>query len=1100
MSEEANGKDSRLTMAANNRSFRDRSRDKLRRLNRLKRLIFGTFSGLPTLESADITAPHYWLLSSTFIALDAVLTLASGALQGMLIPMIRNAFAPNVLNAIILQLMGSESAEIRERAIYLLIASVSGIDGKLDLKQVSIFERMHGFQCMAEQLSADPDGCTSEIVEALFTLTYWCRSSTAAFKFTSATYTTTSGGFFSHSTSTNRYYSTDQQSISKVIQAPTTTPVRNNADRSATNASANSSVDDNACKEATLIAATAPAMLSILWGSPSNGGRGSVPIVPTSTAMDGSSLGSAEPLGAVGYTSSQMKSSDCGNKEGVQEEEHLSKRGENAVEHSVIDTSDAGAKVDLPRPVSDESSLGPQVDDDQVVLSTVGIIAVPQCLDVLFKVLHNAKSSDQVTRAFHRLEGSVCSHLYSSSRADRLTSNYFSSGDSSKHVRPPHEPPGMKASQQQFSNMESIFAQRDWFVCLCNLLGAFKSHSYSSHVDEHASVLSLSENESVGYGTHHVSNDDPQDVADCSYEDSEDSNSMSNESLGDDLSRAEHATGTNTSHDKVAHQFCAPIYRFICKLITHDMTSSKVGPNRRWNELFRISVPELRDMQETILVDVLEAMQNIAKLCVDMVTVLNLFKNFAMLLDQALEKADLSLLFCVKVIQSLQALTYNCPPEIRPRLKETALLEVRKSYVVRCLLEHHADYYAKVAALHEIGSSLQNYVSLHESKPISDAQVVMIVLGIFVEACEDLEFLLSGIDSNAAPFDCYSVDNAKEGGRCGSPIQTSVNDRLLILLEVLEAIILCIQNCVFSSKECQKCVSKLVTNIVADPLSHLATALLRAFDRSYLYRQRDAGSHHPAIDQPPSSDATCSIPMDGVDDLAVRSLDQSADIDNATSTKVALHGFPSVSYSWWGWPGTSSGDTSAAPVDAIIEVSMEGVPMESSHIDLVPATRDYEPPPEEPRDARSFIRWFCAYEQRYIEEILERHLHTVTFVLPYRTPSNRYHHTREVQSAFRIRVLTEIRSTQRVVDKLREKPMLRFTRFTRLAQEKLTKDRLQGSKMTKEALVAGKLTTGKVVLKFQRDVKVCIASIAEKCEVGRSIFHSALQSLSLEVS
>lgn len=97
-----------------------------------------------------------------------------------------------------------------------------------------------------------------------------------------------------------------------------------------------------------------------------------------------------------------------------------------------------------------------------------------------------------------------------------------------------------------------------------------------------------------------------------------------------------------------------------------------------------------------------------------------------------------------------------------------------------------------------------------------------------------------------------------------------------------------------------------------------------------------------------------------------------------------------------------------------------------------------------------------------------------------------------MQSSFRIRVLTEIRSTQRVVDKLRERPAQRFARSTRLAQEKLLKDRLQGSKATKEALAACRAASSKVILKFQRDVKVCIStSIAEKCEVGRSIFQSA---------
>ena len=1034
--------------APSHRSSRDSRgvRDKLRRLQRLKRLVFGcAFSGLPTLEGADITAPHYWLLSSTFIALDAVLSLASGALQGLFLPMIRSAFAPNVLNAIILQLMGPESpAEIRERAIYLLIASMSsGIDGKLDLKQVSLFERMHGFQCMAEQLSTDPDGCTSEIVEALFTLIYWCRSATSAFKFTSSTYTTTSEGFFTTTSSTShatRYYPAVQQTTHATDR---TSADRTSADRAVRPIAAAAAAGDHVIKEATTAAAPG-SMLSMLWGGSSpSGAKGSAPIVPNA-------LNDGRTEVVVGASLQMQKAPDCvvvvpteerlaTAEDSAPEEERSLKRGEQPA-HWIPHTSDAigAVKGDSSRPVSDESSSRPKSlplpdrppppaianDDAQqqqqrrelvILSSSVGTIAVPQCLEVLFRVLHNAKSSDQVTRAFHRLESSVCSHLYSSSRSSSSSyvssssSHYFSSSSasdsSSRHGRPTqHE----SSQQQMLSNMESIFAQKDWFVCLCDLLRAFKSNSNHSSgsgggcLDEHLSVLSLSENESIGGGTHHASYDDPQCGMDSSYEDSssvsedDDSYSMSSESVGDDLSRTTTTTAAAagggweqhpTDGANASHQFCAPVYRFVCKLITHDMTSPyKAGPNRRWNELFRISVPELRDVQETILMNISEGMQNIAKLCADMATALNLFKNFAMLLDQALERADLSLLFCVKVIHALQALTYNCPPEIRPRLKETALLEVRKSYVVRCLLEQHADYYAKVAALHEISSSLQSYVSLqqqqsYESKPISDAQVVMIVLGIFVEACEDLEFLLSGIDidmdidmdmdSSTVPFD-YCKEGAGSSGRCGSPAlqssSVSVNDRLLILLEVLEAIILCIQNCVFNSKECQRTVSKLVTNIAADPLSHLANALLRSFDRSY--RQRDTGSHppHPPVD-PPSSSGLSSQQLSEAAHTHLDCSDCGATADSATSSKAALHGTThSVSYSWWGWPGTStssssssSGDAAvAAPVDRVDGCSEEeGGQMEDT---MIPPGEEL--PPEEPRDARSFIRWFCAYEQR----------------------------------------------------------------------------------------------------------------------------------------
>ena len=98
---------------------------------------------------------------------------------------------------------------------------------------------------------------------------------------------------------------------------------------------------------------------------------------------------------------------------------------------------------------------------------------------------------------------------------------------------------------------------------------------------------------------------------------------------------------------------------------------------------------------------------------------------------------------------------------------------------------------------------------------------------------------------------------------------------------------------------------------------------------------------------------------------------------------------------------------------------------------------------------------------------------------------------REVQSEFRLRVLSEIRATHRVVDKLRERNTQRYMRFTRLAQEKRAKEKVYAIKVTKDALVAAKTTAEKASTKFQKDTKAWATGVAERCEAGKAAFNAS---------
>jgi hypothetical protein len=98
-----------------------------------------------------------------------------------------------------------------------------------------------------------------------------------------------------------------------------------------------------------------------------------------------------------------------------------------------------------------------------------------------------------------------------------------------------------------------------------------------------------------------------------------------------------------------------------------------------------------------------------------------------------------------------------------------------------------------------------------------------------------------------------------------------------------------------------------------------------------------------------------------------------------------------------------------------------------------------------------------------------------------------------VQAEFRVRVLAEIRSAHRVVDKLREKNSQRYMRYTRLAQEKRTKEKLYASKASKDALAVSKTASDKVAAKFLKDTKTYVSALNDKVEAGKTLFHSSLE-------
>ncbi|KAJ1395146.1 hypothetical protein B484DRAFT_407671 [Ochromonadaceae sp. CCMP2298] len=165
-------------------------------------------------------------------------------------------------------------------------------------------------------------------------------------------------------------------------------------------------------------------------------------------------------------------------------------------------------------------------------------------------------------------------------------------------------------------------------------------------------------------------------------------------------------------------------------------------------------------------------MASLDDFCDDLPTSLSLLRNIAAVLEAALERVELPLSLCVRVVRALHSLSYDCAPQLRSLIRETGLPEVRNSYVVRVLLDNSQDYVTRVAALADIRSPLQWYLSAADptrdgsrgvgggmggdigmgmggiggmsggksSLVLPERHVVVVLLGLLLEASEDLEF------------------------------------------------------------------------------------------------------------------------------------------------------------------------------------------------------------------------------------------------------------------------------------------------------------------------------------------------------------------------
>ena len=130
-----------------------------------------------------------------------------------------------------------------------------------------------------------------------------------------------------------------------------------------------------------------------------------------------------------------------------------------------------------------------------------------------------------------------------------------------------------------------------------------------------------------------------------------------------------------------------------------------------------MNLPEMQDLQITILFDILEAFENSSTN--DPEASFHLLKNLSLLLDTIQDKVNLPIDFYLKGIQTFNVLSYKSSTAVRLRIKETNLIEIRNVFVIKCLLENlemSDDIYNKVLTVLNIHKLVDNLLASSDTK------------------------------------------------------------------------------------------------------------------------------------------------------------------------------------------------------------------------------------------------------------------------------------------------------------------------------------------------------------------------------------------------
>ena len=541
-------------------------------------------------------------------------------------------------------------------------------------------------------------------------------------------------------------------------------------------------------------------------------------------------------------------------------------------------------------------SVQPAVKGDRSKHAKHEAISLPQVLKPILALIQHENSLERVQHTFAAIEASLCPEIA-----------YCNSSDD---VR-------AEAMSLAVRNMETLCGQRDWLLWICECLLFFQRRSSQNDLGD-ANCFSMSEAESL------------------SGVDSGDE-SLDGIHFSDSHRPARHLSPIKPMHHNPLEKFVDPILNLVKTAMAIDI-AGKPQSSRRFYDIFRLidmlSKPESRGILQSILFDVLDAFEA-QPLQASTERAMYVLRNLSSFLDHTLEKCEVTMEFCVKAVHAINSMTYRAPPDLRSKIKDTMLPEVRNAYLTRCLVDRSEDVWSRVSSLAELHSSVLNLIlSGTPTRTLSDQHVLLLFVDLFVETISCYCDVSTGAD------DTLSSEAFDE------------------VLNLEMAALVLIQNCTQSSLDCRRVTEKLLSTEFDDQRRSI---LMDAFSNSFGHR----------VDSPESMSL----------------------VEDKSSTAGAV---PVQKSSWWGYwyvdsssgPGlVSSQNSSVEPTkvrggrDGRPDLRKEGeegvgLPLQDVERGQEELSKDgstknrWDGYAETPATSSDFLEWINRPEQRYRRQLV----------------------------------------------------------------------------------------------------------------------------------
>ena len=349
-------------------------------------------------------------------------------------------------------------------------------------------------------------------------------------------------------------------------------------------------------------------------------------------------------------------------------------------------------------------------------------------------------------------------------------------------------------------NMDTLTGEKssDWLLWIYNCLTTFKRRD-SQDMLQDGIFLSMSDEGESGF----ESGDESVDT--------ERRNQQQNSCSGRTRLNASSPVVVQHHYSQFV-RFADPLFNLVQAVLRLDIVR-KPSTSRKLYDILKLPAPEAAKLQLSFLFDLLQSVNNHQHYSHDYNTYMNVLRNISAFLEKVLMKCDVSFAFCVEAVHTLDSLVYRAPADVRNKVKDTLLPEVRNTYVTYCLIQRSESVWPRIRALAEMHSSVLNLIIASESRSIYDHQIFLLLLELFLQSSS------LNIEDDEVSLDisnCRSEENQMN-------------------FEMQIAVVALIQNCVLASVDCRRCAEKVFNKLIdhSPSLSLTTSVIMRAFQNNF---------------------------------------------------------------------------------------------------------------------------------------------------------------------------------------------------------------------------------------------------------------------------